>query len=161
MDLLVVSMSRFRFHEPSNQPTNQPTSQQSVPPTDNCVRSRVLTPLACILQDGETHAHSLLGPIMVELGVDSGECSERLLSNHSTLRWRGVDIWDDSVKDLSGAGSRGGALLLTARGRLRQWLGSARAQMLISRSADAASVLCGEALEIALDWNRVMDLWLQ
>mmetsp|Transcript_1011 Transcript_1011/g.3339 ORF Transcript_1011/g.3339 Transcript_1011/m.3339 type:complete len:423 (-) Transcript_1011:215-1483(-) len=82
-------------------------------------------------------------PWVVELGVEGGECGARLLEGHATLRWLGVDKYDDSTDrpehDPDSPHGRDTVSLLRARSRLRPWLRS-RAQLLLGQTVEAAAL---------------------
>eukprot|EP00746_Dinoflagellata_sp_MGD_P120364 gnl/MRDRNA2_/MRDRNA2_55924_c0_seq1.p1 gnl/MRDRNA2_/MRDRNA2_55924_c0~~gnl/MRDRNA2_/MRDRNA2_55924_c0_seq1.p1 ORF type:complete len:417 (-),score=63.05 gnl/MRDRNA2_/MRDRNA2_55924_c0_seq1:46-1296(-) len=82
-------------------------------------------------------------PYVAELGVDRADVSERLLSMHPTLRWLGIDMYQE-VEVTSESCTiwhhchTGSEVLLSARKRLLPWLSGNRAQLMIANSTQAA-----------------------
>jgi len=87
------------------------------------------------VRDTSTTSLSLASPLVIELGINTAETSELLLTHHSTLRWIGVDFYDDEYydNDKTGlfSGLSGAQVLMQARRRLKPWLGS-RAQLIVA-----------------------------
>jgi len=98
--------------------------------------------LLWLLRSASSHQEGA-APYIVELGVESAACGARLLAEHSTLQWFGVDKYDDSTDspwhDPDHPGARDLTALLQARSRLRPWLGE-RAHLLMGHTVSSASL---------------------
>lgn len=106
------------------------------------------------LDGGDGGRPSRPRPSVAEVGVDRGDCSKRLLEGHPSLQWLGVDIWggiggavpqgaDEAAADAEWDRrlSAGAALLHEARGKVRPWLGTDRARLLLASSTEATALL--------------------
>mmetsp|Transcript_122059 Transcript_122059/g.356552 ORF Transcript_122059/g.356552 Transcript_122059/m.356552 type:complete len:369 (+) Transcript_122059:40-1146(+) len=102
-----------------------------------------------LLDDLESAAsHALSYPLMVEVGVNTGEVPLILLSRHPTLHWLGVDPYENQGDQ----GPGDAAALEEAVSQLDPWLGS-RAHLLVARSSQVS-----DKMLLGLAGNRSVDL---